>query len=373
VRAVIFRAKYALVGAGEVRTDVRLEVDGNHITDFTSGFYPGPMAADYDFGEAVILPGLVNPHCHLELEFCGGQVPYNGSFTDWLQKIRDLKNGRGGQATTDPRASIQSLLASGCTAVVDHHATDLDWEAVAESGIRYIPMREFFQFDNHAPDAEDMQRRAQRGFAPHAPYTASLEVARACRQLSNRAALPMSVHLSEIPAEIEFIRDGRSADIVQLLKQADSYDASFRGTGKSPIRLYADEGLLDGPTYTIHVNYVDDGDLEILADLKPTVVFCPRSHSFFRHGPHPIARFLAAGIPVALGTDSLASNERLSARQTSSSRLRRAAWRHWVGIAGWVGSNRANWRTSRCSACRAIPVRISPRCWTARFPLVSRR
>lgn len=310
--AVIFRAKYALVSAGEVRTEVRLEVDGNRITDFTSGYYPGSMAADYDFGEAVILPGLVNPHCHLELEFCSGQVPYNGNFVQWLQEIRDLKNGRGGRATADPSESVNSMLARGCTTVVDHHATELDWEVLDGCGIRYVPLREFFQFDNHAPDAEAMHRQARRGFAPHAPYTASLEVARACRELSNRADLPMSVHLSEIMSEIEFIRDGESADIVQLLRQADSYDESFRGTGKSPIRLYADEGLLDGPTYTIHVNYLAEGDLDVLASLKPTVVYCPRSHAFFQHRPHPITSYVAAGIPVALGTDSLASNEKLS-------------------------------------------------------------
>lgn len=309
---MIFRAKYALVGPGEVRTDVRLEMDGNRITDFSSGFYPGSMAADYDFGEAVIMPGLVNPHCHLELEFCSGKVPYNGSFTEWLQKIRDLKSSRGGRASAAPLESIKSLLACGCTTVVDHHATELDWEALESCGIRYLPLREYFQFNNHAPDAQAMLGKAHRGFAPHAPYTASLEVARTCRELSNGAQLPMSVHLSEIPAEIGFIRDGESAEIVKLLKQADSYDESFRGTGKSPIRLYADEGLLDGPTYAIHVNYFDDGDLDVLADLKPTVVFCPRSHSFFRHTTHPIASYLAAGVPVALGTDSLASNQRLS-------------------------------------------------------------
>ena len=80
----------------------------------------------------------------------------------------------------------------------------------------------------------------------------------------------------------------------------------------SPVRYCAEQHLLDGPTYAIHVNYCEDGDLELLSELKPTVVFCPRSHAFFGHQLHPITRYLAAGVPVALGTDSLASNDRLS-------------------------------------------------------------
>lgn len=309
---MIFRAKYALVAPGEVRTDVRLEVDGNHIISFSSGFAPGSQAADYNFGDAVIVPGLVNAHCHLELEFCSGQVPFNGSFTDWLQTIRDLKSARNGTASANPRESIKAMLAAGCTTVADHHATNLDWAAMADYGLRHIPFREFFQFDNHDPDRGAMAHLAERGYAPHAPYTASLEVARACRELSDKASLPMSVHLSEITDETAFIRDGKNKEIIELLKQADSYDETFRGTGKSPIRYFADEGLLDGPTYAIHVNYLDDGDLELLSALKSTVVFCPRSHAFFGHPRHPLPRFIDAGVPVALGTDSLASNSRLS-------------------------------------------------------------
>jgi len=309
---VIFRAKYALVAPGEVRTDVRLEIDGNLITSFNTGYVPGSPAADYNFGTAVIMPGLVNAHCHLELEFCGGQVPYNGSFMDWLQSIRDLKRERGGTATAYPRDSIKQLLAAGCTTVVDHHATQLDWGAMAGCGLRHVPFKEYFEFNNHQPDTDHLGSQAARGFAPHAPYTASLEIARACRELANRQQLPLSVHLSEIPGEIEFIRTGENEQIIQLLKHAGAYDQSFHGTGKTPIRLYADEGILNGPTYAVHVNYLADGDLDVLADFKPTVVYCPRSHAFFHHPEHPLPHYLAAGVPVALGTDSLASNDQLS-------------------------------------------------------------
>lgn len=309
---MIIRARYALLAPGEVRRDVRVELDGTRIAAISSGYSPVAARPDYDFGMAVIVPGLINPHAHLELEFCAGRVPFNGEFMDWLQTIRDIKRDNGGLATTYPEATLRQMAACGCTTVLDHHTTNLDWARIETFGLRYVPFREYFQFDNHAPDQERMRSQARSSFAPHAPYTASLEVAQACRRLADAAGLPLSMHLSEIRDEIAFIRDGKSVAIEKLLSLAQATDPQWQGTGMSPVKYFAESGLLSGPTYCVHVNYLEPGDLELLSALKPTVVFCPRSHAYFRHATHPIRQYLAAGVPVAVGTDSLGSNDRLS-------------------------------------------------------------
>ena len=309
---MIVAAKYALLGPGEVRRDVRLEIDGGRIVGVHCGYSPHELIADYDFGDAVITPGWVNAHAHLELEFCLGAVPEFVSFIDWLQKIRDLKRERGNTGTAFPQQSLNHLAATGCTTVLDHHTSELEWDAIDASGIRYVPFREFFEFNNHSPDLAEMRARARKGYAAHSPYTASIEMALACRQLADEAKLPLSLHLAETPSEVEFMLEGTSDEIVTLLRRAHAYDEEWKGTARSPVRYYADKGVLSGPTLAIHLNYPQEGDIDILSQARPTVVMCPATHAYFRHPKHPIADYLAAGIPVALGTDSLASNTELS-------------------------------------------------------------
>ncbi len=309
---MILRAKYALLGPGEVRRDVRLEVDGARIVSISSGFKPSALRADIDLGNAVLTPGLVNAHAHLELEFTAGQINADHGFLGWLQQIRDMKAGRGNRATEFPVRSIGELLAGGCTTVVDHYTTEMDFKAIRSSGMRYLPLREYFQFNNHSPDMQQLKALSAGGFAPHAPYTASLEVCQACRRLADEGGTPLSTHLAEIPAEIAFVRDGSDPEIEELLRRAGAWDESWRGTGMSPIAWFAERGLLNRGTYAVHANYPQPGDIELLAASGATVVFCPSTHAYFGHSPHPVAQYLAAGVPVALGTDSLASNNALS-------------------------------------------------------------
>ena len=308
---MLIKARYLLPSAGEVLRDSAVQVTAGRISAVGPDLEPRNGEEVLDLGLAAVTPGLVNAHAHLELEFCAGEVPYNGSFVDWLQAIRDRKHARGGESTTFPKRSLDELLAAGCTTVVDHHTCELDWEAIACHGVRHVAMREVFGFNNHAPDWDWLEGLRHRSLAPHAPYTASLELASACHRVARQAGQPISFHLSEFRGEIDFIRDGADAEITELLDRAGAGDPDFRGTGRSPIRLYAEAGLLLS-SYAVHVNYLDQGDLAFLQSFRPVVVYCPRSHAFFRHPDHPLPQYLAAGVPVALGTDSLASNDRLS-------------------------------------------------------------
>jgi cytosine/adenosine deaminase-related metal-dependent hydrolase len=309
---LIIKARYALAGPGDLRQNVQLETDGCRILSISEGYVHGAPECDIDFGNAVITPGFVNAHAHLELEFCRGLTSFDGSFVDWLQLVRDLKKQRGNELSSYPLASLQQLAASGCTTVLDHHTVELDWERIAQFGLRHLPLLECFEFNNDDPDGESIRRRAHYGYAPHAPYTASLAMAKVCRSLADEAGVPLSVHLSEFSGEIDFMQNGQDNDILELHRLAGTSNEEFFGTGRSPVRFYGEQGILDGTTLAIHVNYLTEGDLETLQRTQPTVVVCPRSHAYFGHPRHPLLQLLQEGINVALGTDSLASNDKLS-------------------------------------------------------------
>ena len=157
---MIIRTKYALLAPGEIRRDVRVEIDGGRIVAVDSGYKPGASHPDLDFGMAVLTPGLVNPHTHLELEFCSQRVPYSDSFLEWLQRIRDLKRLRGTAIPPAPRASLRGMAAAGCTTVLDHHTEVLDWEAIESCGLRYVAFREMFQFNLNIASPFRTQRPA---------------------------------------------------------------------------------------------------------------------------------------------------------------------------------------------------------------------
>jgi cytosine/adenosine deaminase-related metal-dependent hydrolase len=257
---------------------------------------------------ALITPGFVNAHCHLELEFCAGKVQYNGNFIEWLQEVRNLKHDFMVLPGYFPEASVRSLLASGTTTLCDHYTLEMDFRAIEETGLRYFGFRELFEFNNHRPDLRRLRDATEFSFAVHSPYTASAEIAQAAYRLACQKGAPLSMHLSEMMQEIEFIDNGNNEDIVRLLKRAGAFDENWKGMHMSPIAYFDRLGVLAPSVYCVHLNYAKPGDVPILASRGITHVYCPRSHAYFMHPDHPMASYRAAGVNSCLGTDSYGSN-----------------------------------------------------------------
>jgi len=259
-----------------------------------------------DYGDCLITPAFINYHCHLELEFCRGKVSYEGDFVQWLQRVRDLKKTQLTQEKYFPEASVRETLSAGVTTMIDHYTMNLDFEAISRAGLRYFGLRELFEFNNHNPDKEKLRESTVYSFAIHSPYTTSAEVARTAFELAIELGRPVSMHLSEMKQEIDFITRGSEA-VANLLRRAGSYDESWRPPGVSPVRYFSDLGVLSPYSYCVHLNYYLEGDIEVLARSGITHIYCPRSHKYFEHPTHPLMDYRRAGIPTCLGTDSYGS------------------------------------------------------------------
>jgi 5-methylthioadenosine/S-adenosylhomocysteine deaminase len=258
------------------------------------------------FPGAVILPGFVNAHSHLEYAVYAG-FGDGLSFAPWLLTHIERKRRIGlEEMEAIARLGAAQCLRSGVTTVADASFSGAAATACAELGLRAIVHLEVFgeateeletRFAPARERLEDVWSDLVRpGISPHAPYTCSPELYAACAELG----LPIATHLSESADEDEWLRSGTG----EWEAFRDELPAPPGTTG---IRLLAEHGLLEERMVAAHCVTVDAEEIELLARHDVAVVHCPRSNAFLGCGVAPLSDLLAAGLRVGLGTDSPAS------------------------------------------------------------------
>jgi cytosine/adenosine deaminase-related metal-dependent hydrolase len=271
-----------------------------------------------DLGAVALLPGFVNPHTHLELTCYAGAIP-PGPFWPWIGRLIELRRGpdlarREADAVVD---GAWKSLRAGVTCVGDISRQNLHWRRLKPIPIRKVCFAELLSVADHPPRNPEELRRAvaeieeddllTAGITPHAPYSVPEGHIRAAAALASELGRPWTMHWLETREEAAFLCGQRGVFPPAL-------EALVLGGGIDPHeRRPAD--LLDrctaglGPGALAHVNYIDDEGIARLAASGHSVIYCPRAHAYFGHAPHPFERLRAAGVRVAFGTDSLASNE----------------------------------------------------------------
>jgi 5-methylthioadenosine/S-adenosylhomocysteine deaminase len=272
-------------------------------------------------GNAALMPGLVNAHSHLELTLLRGFLE-GLDFRDWLGALttirRDLMSE--GVLLDASRAGIREALRNGITCLADTTDSGAPLTAMREYGVRGVAYLEVFGPDPAQCDGAIAQLTARVlaaraydtalvrvGVSPHAPYTVSRDLFAATAALSRREALPMAVHVAESPAEMRFVRDGAGPFADRLRAR----DIAVAAQAESPIALLEATGVLAAQPLLIHVIQADDRDMARIAEAGASIVHCPISNAKLGHGVAPLDRMLAHGIRTGLGTDSVASNDRM--------------------------------------------------------------
>jgi cytosine/adenosine deaminase-related metal-dependent hydrolase len=314
-----------------------------------------PDAVVHDAGNAVILPGLVNAHVHLELSDATPAQPPPAGFADWLLTMVRRGGARTGEQVLAAVAiGIRQCLRFGVTSVGDiSRAAGLTRPVLARSPLNVVSYGEVAAMAQRrgqlqpllaaGADASAASANLHVGISPHAPYSIEPHGYRRCLETARQQALPLATHLAESPDEPQFLANhiGPLRQLWTLLNGWDEQVPRFVG---GPIRYAQSLGLLSYPTLLAHVNYCDDDELAILAAGKASVVYCPRTHAYFGHPPHRWRDMLAAGINVAVGTDSCASSPDLNL--VDDLRLMHRA-------APQVPAE-ALWRLATCNAAAAI-------------------
>lgn len=263
--------------------------------------------------DVAVVPGLVNAHAHLQLD------PLPRPARDFVAWIRAVLAQRG---TTTPagqraraRAALRDLIARGTTAIGEIDATGFAPALLAAAGVTGRCYRELTGFDVVARGAGAMVRERwraaaavlPRGLSPHAPYSVSPDLFRAAAARSRRLA----IHCAEVPEEQQLLRTGRGP-FADLLAGLGKLPAGYRPPGIGAVRWLEQLGVLRRGTLLIHCQELERGDAARIRAASAAIAVCPGTIEYFRRRPPPVERWLALGIPVALGSDSIASNTGLS-------------------------------------------------------------
>jgi 5-methylthioadenosine/S-adenosylhomocysteine deaminase len=288
--------------------------------------YVGPRAGappgqDYDLGDAILLPGLINTHTHLELTAMRGFLEDCG-FTGWIDKLRRSRNEVMNQESLldSARFGIVEGLEAGITTYADTCSSGVAMQAMREAGVRGIMYQEVFGPDPaHAETAmRELEERIETllreetelvslGVSPHAPYTVSDPLYEAAARFANSRRLPLAMHIAESEAEHDLVTKG-SGDFAEGWKRRG---IRVVPRARSSIALLEERGALDRGPLLIHCVRVDEKDMETMARRSCSVAHCPASNAKFGHGIAPLLPLIEAGITVGIGSDSVASNNRM--------------------------------------------------------------
>lgn len=311
--------------------------DGRILAIGPEGDVPRPEGIEsLDLGPALLLPGLVNAHTHLELTGFEDAAPEPG-FRDWIVAIRRLKSARGPEDFLEAaRRGVRECWAAGVTTVADTGDSGAVPQALAElegSGIAY---HEVFGPDpaQLGESLRGLHRRMRElapfatgrvrlGVSPHAPYSVSGPLYSQVAAWANTEGFPLAVHVAESREETEFVArrsgpfaEGWKARQIPLLDHP-SHQPSGRtavlpfDSPVSPIGWLDAHGVLGTGTLCIHAVQVDAEDIAVLRSRRVAVAHCPLSNRRHGHGTAPLAEFRRAGLRVGIGTDSVASVGRL--------------------------------------------------------------
>lgn len=293
-----------------------------------------------DLGDSLILPAFVNAHTHLEYSNLVGQIPSTQqNFTQWINQIvHAKKNWSAEDFQTSWHAGALQCLKHGCAWVADHQSVWRQEFTGAERTEKdsfpppdfltpkIIALPELIHFNDNSTEVEDWVRRwthwrldwqkkssqaksgigsnlKQIGLAPHAPYTVLSEDFNRLAQLATQFRAPIAIHAAESLDEMDM-----------FLKSSGPMLDMMAGLGRptpdkqqSPIAFLEESGALVNSPLLAHVNHLGEGDLTRLKKSNTTVVHTPRCHSYFQRDPFPLTQMESYGIPVCIGTDSLAS------------------------------------------------------------------
>lgn len=285
-----------------------------------------------ELGDVALLPGFVNAHTHLEFSLLEKPLGRPGmAFPDWIARVVEHRREQNKALFVETdgfqrfrrraaQAGLAELRASVTAAVGDIATPGWPRECFPAAGLAVTIFLELLGLDRSKEDAllsmahsfvldlQDAGGGLRPGLSPHAPYTTSPELVQNCCLLSAAERFPVAMHLAESREEVELLAAHRGR-MVEVLQSVGAWHPERIPPGSRPLN-YLQTLATAHRALVIHGNYLTADEIAFLSAQRDhmSVIYCPRTHAYFGHEPYPLAEMLAAGVRVAVGTDSRASN-----------------------------------------------------------------
>jgi 5-methylthioadenosine/S-adenosylhomocysteine deaminase len=258
-------------------------------------------------GRKALIPGLVNAHTHASMTLLRG-LEDDRRLDVWLLGYmmpveREFVSPEF--CKLGAKLACAEMIRSGITSFADmYYYEEAVAEAVAEVGMRAVCGQTVLKFPSPDADSWEDSLDAARGFierwkdhdlivpavSPHAPYTCTAEILRACADLAKEYNVPLHIHISETAQEVEQWRETYDMPVVPWVKK---------------------QGLLEAKVIAAHCVHIDTGEMHTLEHAHAGVAHNPSSNLKLASGFAPVTQMLEAGLNVGVGTDGPSSNNDL--------------------------------------------------------------
>lgn len=301
---------YALVG-GELRRNIVVEFNSEgRITSIMESSSLDNMAG-VEFYPGILIPGMVNLHCHLELSYLRGAIEEHSGFAGFAHAIGSVRNNY----TLEQRLHAASVADSemweeGIEAVLDIANDDLVMPIKQRSKIRYRTLFELFglrcnSISEHLAMASKYE---DCSITPHSTYSLQDQIFKDICKANNST---ISIHLLESQAESELYRNSGS---LKEWYDRMGWECDFLGYGQ-PARRVAESIDSERSVVLVHGCKATADDQRLLNShfqQGVTWALCPESNRFISDDRPPVEMLREMGARIGIGTDSLASARKLS-------------------------------------------------------------
>jgi len=274
----------------------------------------------------IISPGFINCHCHLELSHMKGHIPQKTGLVQFIRQVIMTRQNGQEEMTRSIEIAEDEMFNSGIVAVGDICNNSITLTQKLKGRLRYHNFVETFGFVPAVADArfqgaveiykeytKNYSPSSASSIVPHAPYSVSQELWEKIIQFPGNKLL--TIHNQETLAEDELFQD-KKGEFLDFYSDLNTDISFFEPSGRSSLQTYLTRFQANQQVILVHNVYTSQEDLQFLKNgfIKCSVYFClcPNANLYITGQLPNLELLMAGGADIVLGTDSLASNQRLS-------------------------------------------------------------